>query len=199
MTSFLALFCAPEIFLRPLVPSKGNADFITRRWDEPSEDRFTNLRAAQSELQASSFHDKDRLEALAIYLDDKLAELFRQKRLIEALEVNDGAIERGKTQGSLSATLFVARSQRTEMLFAMGERAEGLTNGGEAIQAWQQLVDPEDPVKLESEFGHMYAKFIVGTGYASIGGLDKAEEYLLTALLSFERSNDMYTFIARHS
>lgn len=186
--------------MRPLVPSKGNADFRTRRWDEPSEDRFTNLRAAQSELQASNFYDKDRLETLAIYLDDKLVEFFlRQKRFVEALEVNDRAIERGKTQGSLSATLCVARSQRTEMLFAMGERAEGLTNGEEAIQAWQQLVDSKDPVKLESEFGHTYAKFIVGTGYASIGELDKAEEYLLTALLSFERSNGMYTFIARHS
>lgn len=85
------------------------------------------------------------------------------------------------------------------MLFAIGEPAEGLTKGGEAIQAWQQLVDSEDPVKLESEFGHMYAKFIVGTGYASIDELDKAEEYLLIALLSFERSNRMYTFIARHS
>ena len=53
----------------------------------------------------------------------------------------------------------------------MGERAEGFTKWEkrmpEAIQAWQQLVDSEDPVKLESEFGHMYAMFIVGTGYAS--------------------------------
>ena len=112
--------------MRPLVPSKGSANFRTRRWDQASEDRFTDLRAAQSELQASHFYDKDRLETLAIYLDDKLVESFlRQKRFVEALEVNDRAIERGKTQGSLSATLGAAKSQRTQVLFAMGERAEG--------------------------------------------------------------------------